>query len=85
LFLTAYWLLTLKLRHAQVLTGFPVSASTPAEHKGKNWKLLIDPFIKGKTHEKVVRFGGTLDGPDVSLILLSDTIALTIPIYYLQS
>ena len=52
-----------------MMTCLLVSVQTAQlpEAEGKNWKLMIDPVIKGKGHTKVIRYGGTLDGPDVRM------------------
>ena len=48
-------------------THFTVQTDLP-EAQGKNWKLMLDPFLKakGQGHAKVIRYGGRLEGPDVS-------------------
>ena len=33
-----------------------------------DWKLIIDPFLKGKAQMKVVRYAGQVDGSEVCFL-----------------
>eukprot|EP00116_Pleurobrachia_bachei_P017903 sb/3478165/ len=41
----------------------------PPENDGRNWKLMIDPALKGKSTQKVIRYEGVLEGPNVSVTI----------------
>ena len=50
-------------------THMDPAAGDNVQDEGRDWKLMIDPSIKGKTYSKVVRYGGLMEGPGVSLFL----------------
>lgn len=60
------------VEHAFLGLDQNVQAAQLPEAQGKNWKLMIDPVIKGKGHTKVIRYGGTLDGPDEKPAVIKD-------------
>ncbi|KAL5257106.1 hypothetical protein ACHWQZ_G012141 [Mnemiopsis leidyi] len=60
------------VEHAFLALSSNVQTAQLPEAEGKNWKLIIDPVIKGKGHTKVIRYGGTLDGPDEKPAVVKD-------------